>query len=78
MCFVTATELKNNLSYYLKLSETENVHVTKNKKVIAIISNPKTAAIQNFISMRGCLKQQDNGESYKDMIGEEIMKKCGF
>lgn len=78
MCYVTATELKKNLSHYLKLSESEDVHVTKNKRVIAIISNPKTAAIQNFISMRGCLKSHDNGESYEDMIGEEIMKKCGF
>ena len=26
MCFVTATELKKNLSYYLKLSESEDVH----------------------------------------------------
>ena len=34
MCYVTATELKNNLSYYLEKSMTEDVYVTKNKKDI--------------------------------------------
>ena len=78
MCYITATELKNNLSYYLKLSETEDVHVTKNKRVIAVISNPKAIAIQNFISLRGCLKPYDDGKPYKEIIGEEIAKKCGY
>ena len=35
MCYVTATELKKNLSYYLERSMTEDVYVTKNKKIIA-------------------------------------------
>ena len=78
MCFVTATELKKNLSHYLKLSEVEDVHVTKNKKVIAVLTNPKTSAFESFFKLEGCLKDYDTGEDYKDMIGEEIMKKCGF
>lgn len=78
MCFVTSTELKKNLSYYLKLAETEEVHVTKNKKVIAIISNPKSSAMDRLLSLRGILKPYDDGKPYDEIIGEEIMNKCGF
>lgn len=78
MCFVTSTELKKNLSYYLKLAETEEVHVTKNKKVVAIICNPKSSAMDRLLSLRGILKPYDDGKPYDEIIGEEIMEKCGF
>ena len=78
MCIVTSTELKKNLSYYLQLSEKEEIHITKNKKVIAIIKNPKSNAFEDFLKLRGCLKGADNGLSDEDMIGEEIMKRCGY
>ena len=78
MCIITSTELKKNLSYYLKLSEKEEVHVTKNKKVIAIIRNPKSDAFEDFMKLKGCLKVSDKDLSTEDMIGEEIMKKCGY
>lgn len=38
---VTADELKINLSKYLQLSETEDVFITENGKVIAMLTNPK-------------------------------------
>ena len=37
---VTATELKNNLGKYLRLSATEDIFITKNGKVIAKLTNP--------------------------------------
>ena len=78
MCFVTATELKKNLSYYLSLAQTEEVHITKNKKVIAVLSNPKLSGIERLLALKGCLKDIDDGRPYDEMIGEEIMKKCGY
>lgn len=78
MCYVTSTELKKNLSLYLKKAELEDVYVTKNKKVIAVISNPNQKAIDRFLKLEGCLKPYDDGAKYEDMIGEEIMKRCGF
>ena len=37
---ITATELKKNLGKYLTLSETEDVFITKNGRVIAKLSYP--------------------------------------
>ena len=78
MCFVTATELKRNLSYYLKLSETEDVHITKNEKTIAILSNPQVVTTARFLELEGSLKGFDDNRPYKEIIGEEIAKKCGY
>ena len=78
MCYVSSTELKNNLSHYLELSNSEPVYVTKNKEVIAVISNPKDKALEDFLALRGCLKNGDEGKDYKDLIIEGIMKKCGY
>ena len=38
--FVTATEFKLNLSKYLRLSQSEDVYITKNGKIVAKLSNP--------------------------------------
>lgn len=45
MCYVTATELKNNLSHYLKLSKREDVFITKNNKIISVLVNPQLKAL---------------------------------
>lgn len=37
---ITATELKENLSKYLLLAESEDVYITKNGKVVAKLTNP--------------------------------------
>ena len=78
MCRVNITEFRNNISHYINLSKNEEVYVTKNGEIVAVLSNPKEAAFKKFMNMGGCLKAIDNGESYEDMIGEEVMKKCGF
>jgi len=79
MCYVTATELKNNLSYYLEKAMEEDVYVTKNKKVICVMSNPQLAAfyqLDNLIREAGI--KDDSGKSIKDLIGEAIEEKCGY
>lgn len=37
---ITATELKENLGKYLILSESEDVFITKNGKIVAKLTNP--------------------------------------
>ena len=74
MCYVNATEVRNNFSHYLELSKIEDVYVTKNNQIIAVISNPQKNGIENLIKLSGCLKDKDTGEDYEDMIGEEILK----
>lgn len=78
MCRVTSTELKNNLSYYLELSNKEDVCVTKNGKVISIITNPRDKNYLEFKKLKGCFSDYYDGTDYKDAIGEEIAKKCGY
>ena len=80
MCYVTATELKNNLSYYLEKSKEEDVYITKNNRVISVLINPQLNALYR---LEGLIKESDIKEDlgdrdYKDIVGEEIMKKCGY
>lgn len=37
---ITATELKENLSKYLKLSQSEDVYVTTNGRLVTKLTNP--------------------------------------
>ena len=37
---ITATEFKMNLGKYLLLSQTEDIYITKNGKVVAKLTNP--------------------------------------
>ena len=76
MCYVTATELKKNLSYYLEKSASEDVYVTKNKKVITIMTNPRLKAYFDFKNFVEELDLHDDGTiNEEDIIFEEIMKR---
>lgn len=52
---ITATELKENLAKYLQLSQTEDIYITKNGKVIAKLSNPYMSRIDDAKSLFGIL-----------------------
>ena len=79
MCYITATELKNDLSYYMELSHKEDIYVTKNKKVITILTSPRSRNIKEFLDLGGILKDTDlKDKSYRDVITEEKIKKCGY
>ena len=80
MCYVTATELKNNLSYYLEKSKEEDVFVTKNNQVISVLVNPHLRALDNLeaIIKNTEAKEDLRDKDIKELIGEEILKKCGY
>lgn len=52
---ITATELKENLGKYLKLSTTEDVYISKNGKIVAKLSNPYREKIQKTKALFGIL-----------------------
>ena len=52
---VTATELKMNLGKYLLLSENEDIHITKNGKIIAKLPNPYQDRVELAQSLFGIL-----------------------
>ena len=77
MCSVNVTEFRNNIFHYIELCSTEDISITRNGEVVAVLSNPDKKYYQTLAKLCGCLGE-DNGRDYKDIIGEEIMKKCGY
>ena len=75
MRYITATELKNNLMRYMMLSHSEDVYVTKNGKVITVLTSPENQSLKSFLSLKGCLSQFDDGEPYDQTIGEAVERK---
>lgn len=67
---ITATELKNNLGKYLLLSETEDIFITKNGKVIAKLTNPHQDRVETAKSLFGILpKDADMEEARAERLG---------
>lgn len=52
---ITATELKENLGKYLLLSETEDIYITKNGKLVAKLTNPFQNRVDTAKSLFGIL-----------------------
>ncbi len=52
---ITATEFKMNLGKYLMLSETEDIYITKNGKVVAKLTNPNQDRVDIANSLFGIL-----------------------
>lgn len=69
---ITATELKQNLGYYLALAATENIYITKNGKDIAVLSNPIRAKQQALMSLKGIIP--DDGKTLDDYKMERLSK----
>ncbi len=69
---ITATELKQNLGYYLELAATENIYITKNGKEIAVLSDPKKAKLQFLESLRGIIP--NDGKTLDDYKSERLAK----
>ena len=52
---ITATELKANLSKYLLLSDTQDIFITRNGKVISKLTNPFQERVDVAKSLFGVL-----------------------
>ena len=74
---ISVTEFRNNLAHYIDLSRKHDIAITKNGEVVAILSDPDNSYYQSLIKLYGCLKDIDSKESYEDIIGDEILSKCG-
>lgn len=75
MCYVTATELKKNLSYYLAKAASEDVFVTKNGEIISCITNPKFKALVELDSILSAIDFQTPKTSDDDALCNELSKK---
>ena len=78
MCYVTVTELKNNLSHYLELSKKESVFITKNNKVISVLTNPTNHATLEAIMYVESLDIPNDLPSNDKLLEEEMLKRYTF
>lgn len=77
MLRVDVNEFKNNVYHYIDLCSSEEIIITKDDEEVAVLFYPYTKYYQTLERLKGCLKDGDTGEDYKDMIGEEIARRCG-
>ncbi|MBE6133603.1 MAG: type II toxin-antitoxin system Phd/YefM family antitoxin [Erysipelotrichaceae bacterium] len=75
MCYVTATELKNNLSHYLELSKKEYVYVTKNGEVITVLTNPEKQRLLLIEELAGSLGKVDSNIDYDKVLKTALEEK---
>ena len=78
MCQITATELKNNLGYYMELSFTEDVYVTKNNKVITVLTNSEKHRLALIDQLSGSFGKINEDVDYDEILKQELMKRCTF
>ena len=78
MISVSITEFRKKTNYYISLSKNEDVQITKYKKVVGILSGKNNDYYNTLNKLYGSLANHYDHTSYKDMIGEEIMRRCGY
>lgn len=66
MTIITATELKNNLGSYIEQSSKEDIYVTKNGKIVTMLSRPNNRmnALNDIV---GKLKSENVNSEYDDL-----------
>ena len=69
---ITATQLKQNLGYYIALAATENIYITKNGKDVAVLSNPTQMKISQLNSLKGIIP--NDGKTLDDYRAERLAK----
>lgn len=75
---INITEFRRNLSHYIDLCSTEEIQITKNGEVVAVFSGPDSKYFESLTNLYGCLQNGDDGSNYNDLIGQEIMRRCGY
>ena len=70
--YITATELKINMSKYLLLAESEDIYITRNGKIVAKLSNPFQQRVDMAKSLFGSVPQ---GMTLEEAKEERLGKK---
>lgn len=59
MRIITATELRNNLGKYIKLSQIEDIYITKNGKPYSKLTNALDNDIDDLLALGGIFENSD-------------------
>ena len=69
---ITVTDLRYNVSKYLKIAKNEDVFIKKNGKVVAKLTNPYASKVKTVKSLAGIL---EGGMSLEEAKRERLMAK---
>lgn len=69
---ITATELKENLGYYLSLAKEETIFITRNGRDVAVLTSPVKTKMDSLNSLIGIIP--DTGMSVEDYRAERLAK----
>lgn len=69
---ITATQFKNNLGDYLNKSEKEDIYITKNGKIVSMLTNPNKRKVKILESLVGIIPDSLSEEDAKN---ERLSKK---
>ena len=75
MRYITATELRNNLGYYLELSSTEDIYVTKNKIIITVLTNSEKHKLVLVEQLSGSFGNVSEDIDYDEILKNELLNK---
>ena len=70
---ISASELRRNLSKYLKLVSKEDIYITERGKIVAVLSKPKNEKIEKLRKLVG-IAGNDSTTTLED-IKEERLKR---
>lgn len=78
MIRINITEFRKHQSYYINLSFTNDICLTKRGIAVAVLSNPNKTYYQTLSRLSGSLKDEDPNKNIKDLVGEIILQKYGY
>ena len=73
---ISLKEFRTQPSYYQELSQEEDVVIMDDDSVVTVLTSNKEKALDEFLKLRGILKTSN--QNTDDIVGDEIMKRCGF
>jgi len=74
---ITATEFKTNFGKYLDMIIEEDVLISKNGKVVAILSKPKDEKYASLMRLIDIVHTEEN-ISLDDIRRERLSRQCKF
>ncbi len=74
MRYITVTELRRKLGYYMSMSQFEDICVTKNGKVVTMLTSPRGKSKRDIRSLKGFITLENPNIDYDEILGEAIME----
>ena len=74
MHYITVTELRHKLGYYISMSRFEDIYVTKHNQVVTVLTSPRGKSTEGIRSLRGFIKLENPNIDYDELLGKAIIE----